>query len=142
MLYSYLNKALSNIIVAKQALYAFKELKAKDLKNLASYNTQQAIELIIKHCIYEKTDYSKQIYSHDLEMLILKYCNKLDIQVPNIIRRNARMYTRWEAESRYDLHYSVKIKSIEIALDEAEKWLIEIKPTYKRKIEYINKKYK
>lgn len=41
----YLSKALSNIIMARQAISAFKTIKQKDLKNGASYHTQQAIEL-------------------------------------------------------------------------------------------------
>lgn len=73
MFEEYLQKSLSNIIMARQALYAFKMTSQKDLKNGASYHAQQAIELILKYCIYNNKRYrqansgSKQIFSHDLE---------------------------------------------------------------------------
>ncbi len=44
----YLSKALSNIIMARQAMSAFKTIGQKDYKNGASYHTQQAIELIFE----------------------------------------------------------------------------------------------
>lgn len=52
------------------------------------------------------------------------------------------MYTTWEAESRYSLHYSVRLDSINTALSEAQQWLIQIKPAYKAKIASVNKKLK
>ena len=42
----YLSKALSNIIMAKQAIKAFLVTNNKDMKNGASYHAQQAIEFI------------------------------------------------------------------------------------------------
>ena len=55
----YLSKALSNIIMARQAMSAFKTIGQKDYKNGASYHTQQAIELILKYCIYSNVKYNK-----------------------------------------------------------------------------------
>lgn len=136
----YLSKALSNIIMARQAMSAFKTVKQKDLKNGASYHTQQAIELMLKYCIYNNAEYNKndghtkQIRTHDLSRLIQQYCIPLGIYVPKKIEKNAAMYSLWEAESRYSLHYSVRVDSIETALDETEQWLVQIKPMYRNKI--------
>lgn len=55
----YLSKALSNIIMARQAMSTFKTIRQKDYKNGASYHTQQAIELILKYCIYNNVKYNK-----------------------------------------------------------------------------------
>ena len=55
----YLSKALSNIIMARQAMSTFKTIGLKDYKNGASYHTQQAIELILKYCIYNNVKYNK-----------------------------------------------------------------------------------
>lgn len=132
--------------MARQALYAFKMTSQKDLKNGASYHAQQAIELILKYCIYNNKRYrqansgSKQIFSHDLEKLIRNYCIPYNINVPKKIMKNAKMYTTWEAESRYSLHYSVRIDSILTALEETEQWLVSLKPAYKEKIMSVNKK--
>lgn len=60
--------------------------------------------------------------------------------MPKKIVKNAMMYSSWEAESRYDLKYSVRADSIENALDEAERWIIILKPMYRSKISYIRKK--
>lgn len=144
----YLSKALSNIIMARQAMSAFKTVKQKDLKNGASYHAQQAIELILKYCIYNNVKYNKnnshiqQIRIHDLNRLIQQYCIPLGIYVPKKIIKNAMMYSSWEAESRYSLHYSVRADSIETALDEAEQWLIKLKPMYKNKILAVRKDLK
>jgi len=139
----YLTKALSNIIIARQALDNYELIKKKDMKNCASYHAQQAIELILKYCIYNSEKYvdgDKQIYSHDLDKLIVVYCMPYDIYVPKRIVKNAKMYTTWEAESRYSLHYSVRLDSIEKALTDTESWLIELKPSYKSKILNVKRK--
>lgn len=62
------------------------------------------------------------------------------INVPKKIVKNAKMYTSWEAESRYSLHYSVRVDSINTALRETQQWLIQIKPAYKAKIAGVDKK--
>lgn len=142
----YLSKALSNIIMARQAISAFKTIKQKDLKNGASYHTQQAIELILKYCIYSNVKYNKnnshiqQIRIHDLNRLIQQYCIPLGIYVPRKIVKNAMMYSSWEAESRYSLHYSVRVDSIENALNETEQRLIKLKPVYNNKILQVRTK--
>lgn len=53
----YLTKSLSSIIIAKQALNNYKVTNIKDMKNKAAYNTQQAIEYIVKFCIYNCRQY-------------------------------------------------------------------------------------
>ncbi|MCH5270360.1 MAG: hypothetical protein J1E83_06375 [Lachnospiraceae bacterium] len=142
----YLSKALSNIIMAKQAIKAFMVTNNKDMKNGASYHAQQAIEFIIKHEIYNNVNYNKggnnfpQIITHDLDKLIKTYCIPYEVHVPKKIAKSAKMYTSWEAESRYSLHYSVRLDSVNMALNEAQQWLIQIKPSYKAKITSVNKK--
>lgn len=144
----YLSKALSNIIMAKQAIKAFQLTNNKDMKNGASYHAQQAIEFIIKYEIYNNVNYNKgsnnfsQIITHDLDRLIKTHCIPYGIHVPKKIAKNAKMYTTWEAESRYSLRYSVRLDSINTALSEAQQWLIQIKPAYKAKIASVNKKLK
>lgn len=142
---NYLSKALSNIIMAKQAVKAFLVTNNKDMKNGASYHAQQAIEFIIKYEIYNNVNYNKggdfsQVVTHDLDRLIKKYCIPYGIHVPKKIVANAKMYTSWEAESRYSLHYSVRLDSINTAVSEAQQWLIQIKPAYRAKIASVNKK--
>lgn len=145
----YLQKALSNLIMARQALQSFQMIKQKDLKNGAAYHAQQAIELLVKYCIYTNKNYIsansvngkvKEIFTHDIDMLIKSYYGKYKVNVPDKIKRNAKIYTTWEAESRYGLHFSVRIDSIQAALDEAENWLIRLKPLYKAQIANIRKK--
>ena len=109
----YLSKALSNIIMARQAMSAFKTVKQKDLKNGASYHTQQAIELMLKYCIYNNAEYNKndghtkQIRTHDLSRLIQQYCIPLGIYVPKKIIKNAIVIPRIEIENK---KYNLKEK--------------------------------
>lgn len=142
----YLTSALVGIINAKQALKNYQETGIKALKNTSAYNIQQALEFIIKYRIYNCPKYNqgsstiKQIFSHDLDMLIKSYCIPFGIVIPKPIEKNARMYTSWESESRYRLGFSVRITSLEKAIQETEKWLIVIKPSYQKKISQVNKR--
>ena len=60
---------------------------------------QQAIEKTIKLKAMIK---GLNLWGHDINKLIVN-CKKaqIDIQIPALIKRNAIMYTRWEASCRY-----------------------------------------
>ena len=141
----YLTKSLSDLVLARQAINNYESNKGlKDMKNLASYHVQQAIEKMLKYSIYNKQSgkSTQELYTHNLEMLIKSECSKYGIDVPKKIVKNAKEYTRWEAESRYALKYSVRVTSIISALVETENWLIELKPSYEKNIVHYRKKYK
>ncbi|WP_175560272.1 HEPN domain-containing protein [Butyrivibrio sp. YAB3001] len=78
------------------------------MKNLASYHVQQAIEKMLKYCIYNKQTGNtvQELCTHNLDTIIRTHCASLGIHVPKKIVRNAKEYTRWEAESRYALKYN------------------------------------
>ena len=142
----YLTKSLAAVIASRQALDNYEKTKIKDIKNTASYNAQQAIEYILKYCIYNNSKYNgdskdiQQIHTHDLDRLIRIYCIPYGIYVPKKIIKNAEVYSKWEAESRYSLSYSVRTDSILAALAETEVWLVKLKPSYKAKIADVKKK--
>lgn len=144
MFEEYLTKSLSDLVLARQAICNYQSNNGlKDMKNLASYHVQQAIEKMLKYCIYNKqTNGVKELYIHDLDRLIKDHCVKYGISVPQKIVKNANEYTRWEAESRYSLKYSVRITSIIGALVEAEDWLLALKPSYKKNLTHYRNKYK
>lgn len=144
MFEEYLTKSLSDLVLARQAICNYQSNNGlKDMKNLASYHVQQAIEKMLKYCIYNKqANGVKELYIHDLDRLIKDHCVKYGISVPKKIVKNANEYTRWEAESRYSLKYSVRITSIIGALVEAEDWLLTLKPSYKKNITHYRNKYK
>lgn len=90
----YLSKALSCIITAKQALENYQVMKIRDMKNIAAYNMQQSIEYLIKYKIYNCGSYTRksQIYDHNIDRMIQKYCIPYGIYVPKKIRKNANIY--------------------------------------------------
>lgn len=147
----YLQKALSNIITARGALYEYDRHAntklGKNLKNIAAYNVQQAIEHIVKYLIYNNAGYHKggekikQIMTHDLDRLITVYCVPLGISVPKSVMKNSAIYSSWEAESRYSLSFSVRKDSILHAIRETEDWLLSINSRYKGNISHYRKKY-
>ena len=147
MFEAYLTNSMSCLIMAKQALYSYRQTGIKNIKNSSAYNVQQAAEYILKYLIYNNSGYNngkneeniKQIFTHDIDLLAVR-CESLDIAVPVEIKRNAALYTTWEAESRYDVGFSVRTDSLEKGINVVEKWLISIKPLYKRKIQQVNKK--
>ncbi|MBP3197060.1 MAG: HEPN domain-containing protein [Butyrivibrio sp.] len=144
MFEEYLTKSLSDLVLARQAICNYQSNNGlKDMKNLASYHVQQAIEKMLKYCIYNNQPGGvKELYIHDLDRLIKDHCVKYGISVPRKIVKNANEYTRWEAESRYALKYTVRITSIISALVETEDWLLTLKPSYKKNIMHYRSKYK
>ena len=123
---SLLSYARADIKAAKSALMAVKnkEGNEKATKGIAAYHAQQAIEKIVKSEIYKKNPHinHRQMYTHK----IFDLCNiakNNGVKVPKQIVVNAQMYTDWEAAGRYDLHFSVRVDSIEKAVRLAENWL-------------------
>lgn len=100
---SLLSYAAADIKAAQLALKAVKnkEGNEKATKGIAAYHAQQAIEKMVKSEIYRVS--------------------------PNINPR--QKYTDWEAAGRYDLHFSVRIDSIEKAIRLAQSWMKELKTT-------------
>ena len=144
----YLSKSLAGLVNATQALEAYQKTHIKDIKNTAAYNVQQALEYILKYLIYNCEAYNKgkteenipQIYSHNLNLLILQHCDFYEIPVPKEIRNKAILYTSWEAESRYSLGFSVRADAIQSAIKHTCRWLVTIAPKYQKKIDEISRR--
>ena len=115
----------ADIIAAKQAIAYFKDNKIRDIKNIAAYHIQQAMEKLIKIQVYCKSnDYDNhKLFNHNIEKLIL-YAETLDIDlyVPKYVRDNSLVITDWEAGSRYDVGFSIRIDTLKKAFNEAECW--------------------
>ena len=115
----------ADIIAAKQAIEYFKEHNAKDIKNIAAYHLQQATEKLIKIQIYAKSDNydNASMYTHNIEKLIA-YAQALniDVAVPKYIDNNSLILTSWEAGSRYDVGFQIRIDTLEKTLAEIDNW--------------------
>lgn len=148
----YLQKALSNVVASRSAMYEYSKQPnsklGKNMKNIAAYNIQQAIEHILKYLIYNDSKYSggessvRQILTHDIDRLIQRYCVPYNIKVPDKIVKNASIYTKWEAESRYSLQFSVRKDLIYTAIKETENWLMDLNARYKGVVTKYRMKYK
>lgn len=121
----------ADILMVKHALQDYKENpKIKDIKNMAAYHIQQAVEKLIKYQIYQTSQQvnNRQLYTHNIGVLI-EYAKKenLRIVIPQYVERNCEIITKWEAGSRYDLHFSVRIDTLEKMLSIVEQWYFEVK---------------
>lgn len=112
-----LNMALikADILMAKQGISLFEQNGIREIKNMTAYHLQQAAEKLIKIQIYRSgVEYNnKQLYIHNLVSLI-RYAKSLGIEIliPKEIDENALDITDWEAGSRYDLHFSIRIDKL------------------------------
>lgn len=72
----------------------------KATKNNGAYHAQQAIEKTIKLKVLLYN--GMVLWGHNIYQLV-KYCdvNKIQINIPSLIRKNCNMYTSWEANCRY-----------------------------------------
>ena len=120
----------ADIIAAKQAIEYFESKKIRDMKNIAAYHLQQAAEKLIKIQIYEQCDQVNniQMYTHQIEKLIV-YADSLNINViiPEYIRENSLVITAWEAGSRYDIGFSIRIDTLKKCCMVIEDWMKQVK---------------
>ena len=115
----------ADIMAAEQAIRSFEELCFRDIKNIAAYHLQQAAEKLIKVQIYSRcqTVNNSSMYTHNLKKLI-DYGDSLGIalDVPQYIRSKCLIITDWEAGSRYDVGFSIRINVLKKALHEISAW--------------------
>ena len=119
----------ADIIAAKQAIAFFEEKKVKDIKNIAAYHLQQASEKIIKYQIYKvlsDTD-NRKMYTHDLSKL-REYADSegIPLIVPEYIDDHLNSITDWEAGSRYDIAFSIRIDTLKKCAEVIEAWEKEV----------------
>ncbi len=119
----------ADIIAAKQAIEYYETNRVKDIKNVAAYHLQQATEKLIKYQIYNSDitiDYS-QLYIHNIEKLIL-YGESLGIKlnVPLFIRDRSILISDWEAGSRYDIGFSIRIDSLKKTYEVIDSWFDQV----------------
>ena len=126
-IYSSLTKGIikADIITAKQAIEYFEDKGIRDIKNVAAYHLQQAAEKLIKIQIYASGSVisNNRMYTHNIERLIV-YADSLSINaiIPQYIREHSLQITNWEAGSRYDVGFSVRIDTLKKAYVAIEEW--------------------
>ena len=115
----------ADLIAARQAIEYFQQKGVKDIKNIAAYHLQQAAEKLIKLQIYKSVAdvNNSQMYTHNLDRLIL-YAESLEvsIDVPSYIREHSVQISDWEAGSRYDVGFSIRIDTLERTYEVISEW--------------------
>ncbi|SNU06207.1 hypothetical protein SAMN06297422_10684 [Lachnospiraceae bacterium] len=115
----------SDLIMAKQGIDLFKNKGIKEIKNQTAYHLQQAIEKLIKIQVYSSgvAYNNRSMYVHNISSLTA-YADGLNINVdiPTEVRNNAINISDWEASGRYDLHFSVRIDTLEKYYKVATDW--------------------
>lgn len=119
----------ADIIAARQAIEYYESSGIKSIKNIAAYHLQQAVEKLIKYQIYSSgvnINYS-QMYTHNIERLII-YGDSLNISilVPEYIREKSLRITDWEAGSRYDVGFSIRVDILKKTYDVVKKWISKV----------------
>ncbi len=119
----------ADILMAKQGIEIFEENKIREVKNMSAYYLQQAVEKLIKIQIYRSgIEYdNRNMYVHNLVKLIT-YAKKIgiDLKIPKSIDENALMITDWEAGSRYDIHFSIRIDTLKKMYQIVNEWYGEV----------------
>lgn len=120
----------ADILMARQGIELYNEKKIKEVKNTVAYHIQQASEKMIKIQIYRSgiTFNNSAVYIHNLPKLIA-YAESIGIMlvIPDEIRSNALTITDWEAGSRYDLQFVVRIDTLEKYQKIVEDWFNDLK---------------
>lgn len=86
---------------------------------------QQATEKLIKYQIYQRIENidNKKMYTHDVSKLIsYAEAEGLEIDVPDYICNHANAITDWEAGSRYDIGFSIRIDTLRHCYEVVDAW--------------------
>ena len=97
----------------------------KDIKNVAAYHLQQAAEKLIKYQIYQNlnTINNHSVYTHDLSRLIgYAVSEGIQLNIPDYIYDHMNSITEWEAGSRYDIAFSIRIDTLKKCYNVIEEW--------------------
>lgn len=120
----------ADITASAKMIEEYKRTKYKSAKNISAYHLQQAAEKLIKIQIYKLADSTTnlKLYTHNISALIKQaQVNKILIYVPPYIKTNAMTITSWEASSRYDYEFSVRIDTLEKTHNEIALWYDYVK---------------
>ena len=127
----------ADLFVARATIDKAKELSSKEGKyyrGQAGYHLQQAAEKLIKLQIYGSgvPVNNAKLYRHSLDDL-MTYTASLGIvlSVPKWVKEKKYTITGWEAEGRYDVHFAVRMDTLERAYAEISKWYQELNPRMK-----------
>ncbi len=119
----------ADLVAARQAIEYFQNKGIRDIKNIAAYHLQQAAEKLIKLQIYKSVSdvNNSQMYTHNLDRLIL-YSESMGVRihVPDYIREHSVQISDWEAGSRYDVGFSIRIDTLKKAYDVISRWEKEV----------------
>lgn len=111
--------------MAGQGIELYKNKGIKEVKNQAAYHLQQAIEKLIKIQVYASgcSYNNRSMYVHNIATLT-NYAASLGINadIPAEIRNNPVIISDWEASGRYDLHFSVRIDTLEKYYKIVDEW--------------------
>lgn len=120
----------ADIIMAKQAIKVYKENpKLKDVKNMCAYHIQQAVEKLIKIQIYKSgMQYDNSaMYTHNISALInYAHSKGIKVYIPEFVNDNAAIITKWEAGCRYDLHFSIRVDTLEKYIAVVQQWYHDV----------------
>ena len=115
----------ADIIAARQAIEYFEDKQIKDIKNIAAYHLQQAAEKLIKYQIYKvvKKPNNHRMYTHDLSRLkIYAESEGINLIIPEYVVKHINTITDWEAGSRYDYGFSVRISTLKKCYEVIANW--------------------
>ncbi|MBO6148120.1 MAG: HEPN domain-containing protein [Lachnospiraceae bacterium] len=119
----------ADIIAARQAIEYYDLNGNREIKNVAAYHIQQAVEKLIKYQIYQRAGSvsNSQMYTHNIERLIV-YGDSLDIGiiVPRYVRDKSLRITDWEAGSRYDVGFSIRIDLLRRTYEVVVNWFEQL----------------
>lgn len=120
----------ADITASEKMIEEYKLNKYKSSKNISAYHLQQAAEKLIKIQIYKlaKPDANLKLYTHNISALLKQAeINDIVIYIPPYIRKNSMIITTWEASSRYDFDFSVRIDTLEKTHKEISLWYDYVK---------------
>ena len=115
----------ADIAASEKMIEEYKTKKYKSSKNVSAYHLQQATEKLIKIQIYAKAkpNANLKLYTHNISALIKQaQVNQITIYIPKYISKNAMKITNWEASSRYDFEFNVRITTLEKTYKEITIW--------------------
>ena len=127
----------ADLFMAKSAMdqaTAMTSKRGKFFRGQAGYHLQQAAEKMIKIQIYDSglLINNARMYRHSLDDLIIYSISLgLTLDIPKWVQQKKFVISGWEAEGRYDLHFVVRLDTLQKCYQELQEWYNRLKGTIK-----------
>lgn len=122
------DKALTNFDCAKLIRNSIQS-EDEEMIVMVGYHLQQAVELSVKFSLEMNGIEYPNVHRIE-DLLKIAKVNNVDLHINEYIKEHDALLSSWEANTRYIIGYLAELEKIDKAINELEKYFIEMIKIY------------